>query len=137
MEGADNKQRPSPYAKASKTLIQAIIAGLLCTAAVGVCIAGVLRVDLGRDFVMGAVIALMPQLWFVHRAKKFTASGTAALIALAKFGLVTVGFALWFALQPEANPLATLLGTATAIVVLAAAIKRFDSRSANLQTLRR
>lgn len=137
MKEAGNDQRHNAYAKPRKILIQAIITGLVSTVAMGVLIAAALGVDLGRDFVMGAVIALVPQLWFIYRAKSFTASGAAALIALAKFGLVTMGFALWFVWQPDANPIATLLGTATAIVVLVAAIKQFDGQNSNLQTLGR
>jgi F0F1-type ATP synthase assembly protein I len=73
----------------------------------------------GRDFIVGGVIAGLPQLWFLARGSANKAESRAGGLALGKFALSATGFAVWFGLKPEANPITTLLGTATFIVVVA------------------
>ena len=128
MDGADKITPASPYAKPRKILLLALAVGLTASMIVAGLLALGMGVELGRDYVVGAVIALLPQLWFVHRSAGATAGQAAAVIALAKYGLSATGFALWFAAVPDANLVATLVGTATAIIVLVSAIKQLECR---------
>lgn len=118
----------SPYAKSRKILLLALAIGLIASMVVGGLLALGTGVELGRDYVAGALIALLPQLWFVHRSTGGTVGQAAAFIALAKYGLSATGFALWFAATPGANLIATLVGTATAIIMLVSAIKQLECR---------
>lgn len=73
----------------------------------------------GGDFIVGGVIAGLPYLWFLARGSASRAKLNGVALALGKFTLSATGFAIWFGLRPEANPITTLLGTATYIVVVA------------------
>lgn len=70
----------------------------------------------------GALVVCVPQLWFVLRATRSGLPTAAAGLALAKFGLVSTGFALWFVWRPEAELLATLSGSAVTLVATTGAI---------------
>ena len=79
----------------------------------------VMTISAGTAFMAGGVIALMPQLWFVLRGTSPKATLHAGGLALGKFSLSAAGFALWFAFVPTANPVLTLAGTATALLLSA------------------
>jgi F0F1-type ATP synthase assembly protein I len=88
-----------------------------------VCIALVLTViaapSVGIAFVVGGLIAGLPQVWFVVRGSANRAPAHAITLALGKLVLSGTGFALWFGLFPNASPGVTLSGTATYIAVAA------------------
>ena len=128
MDGDGKITPPSPYAKPRKILLLALAIGLFASMTIAGFIALGMGVELGRDFIVGALIALLPQLWFVHRSSGVAAGQAAAIIALAKYGLSATGFALWFAASPEANLVVTLVGTAMAILILVSAIKQLECR---------
>lgn len=75
---------------------------------------------IGRDVAAGAVIALMPQLWFVLRGFGQAAGYQAGSLAFGKFVLSGVGFALWFVFVPDAKAAPTLIGTAATIFMIVA-----------------
>lgn len=127
MSGGSQKMPVSPYAKPKKVLLLAIAIGLVTTSTVALVVAFGVGIDLGRDFIVGGLIVLLPQLWFVYRLTGALGQAAAA-IALAKYGLSATGFALWFAAEPDANLVATLVGTVTAIIVLVSAIKQLECR---------
>ena len=119
----------SPWTKVRRNILvtqAATLATVLGTASV---IALVGDVQLGIDFIVGGLIALLPQLWFVVRSTGPTAGSQAGLLALGKLAISGAGFAAWFVIVPTANPVVTLVGTATAIVAAALYMIGLQQRS--------
>lgn len=107
----------NPWKRVLRTTVMVQVCALAVTAAIAFVIAVVVSLVGARDFIVGGVIAGMPQLWFLARSSANRAESRAVGLALGKFALSATGFAIWFGLKPEANPIITLLGTATFIVV--------------------
>ena len=107
----------NPWQRVLRAAVMVQACALAVTVALALVIAVVASPVGGRDFVIGGVIAGLPQLWFVARGSANRAESRAVGLALGKFALSATGFAIWFGLEPEANPIITLLGTATFIVV--------------------
>lgn len=80
----------------------------------------------GQAWLAGTVILLLPQLWFVTRGTRTTQLSGAAALALARYSLVAAGYALWFALRPDAGLFATLAGSMLTLVATAVAIARLQ-----------
>lgn len=109
----------NPWKRVLRTTVMIQACALAVTTAIAFVIAVVASPVGARDFIVGGVIAGMPQLWFLARSSANRAESRAVGLALGKFALSATGFAIWFGLKPEANPIITLLGTATFIVVAA------------------
>jgi FtsH-binding integral membrane protein len=109
----------NPWQRVLRATVTVQACALSVTAVIAFVIAVVASPVGGRDFIVGGVIAGLPQLWFLARGSANKAESRAVGLALGKFALSATGFAVWFGLKPEANPITTLLGTATFIVVVA------------------
>ena len=83
----------------------------------------------GQDFLAGTAIIFLPQLWFVIRGTRTAQVSGAATLAIARYSLVAVGFALWFAWRPDAELIATLAGSTTTLVLVAAAIAKVQRQT--------
>jgi len=119
----------SPWASVRRKMLVSQAATLATVAGIATLIALVSNAQLGIDFIVGGLIALLPQLWFVVRSTGPTAGSHAGLLALGKLAISGAGFAVWFVIVPTANPVATLVGTATAIVVATLCMIGLQKRS--------
>ena len=119
----------SPWASVRRKMLVSQAATFATVAGIATLIALVSNAQLGIDFTVGGLIALLPQLWFVVRSTGPTAGSYAGLLALGKLAISGAGFAVWFVIVPTANPVATLVGTATAIVVATLCMIGLQKRS--------
>ncbi len=119
----------NPWQQVLRATVIVQVCALAVTGAIAVFVAVVASPVGGRDFIVGGVIAGLPQLWFLARSSAKRAESRAVGLALGKFALSATGFAIWFGLKPEANPITTLLGTATFIVVVALGLVIVSRRS--------
>jgi len=119
----------SPWASVRRNILVTQAAALATVVGIAILIALVSDVRPGIDFIVGGLIALLPQLWFVVRSTGPTAGSQAGLLALGKLAISGAGFAVWFVIVPTANPVATLVGTATAIVAAALCMIGLQQRS--------
>lgn len=105
-----------PWVRIRRTVIavQALALGITVTVALIISISA--TPESGKAFVVGGVIAGIPQLWFLVGGSTDRIVSQSSVLALGKMALSATGFAIWFGLRPEADPIVTLLGTATYIV---------------------
>jgi F0F1-type ATP synthase assembly protein I len=111
------KRVPNPWQRVRRVALVAQLLALLVTTSAALVVAASVAPAGGKDFLGGGVIAGVPQWWFLVRASADRAGSQAGLLTLGKMALSAAGFALWFGLRPDANPVTTLFGTATYIGV--------------------
>lgn len=121
---AERRPRGSTGAwyKPRTVLLLALAIGFLGALASALAVGLVVGGAEGRDLIAGALIGLVPQLWFLRRASGPRAGQNAAAAALARYSLTATGFALWFYSVPEASALWTLAGTLESVLVVSLAI---------------
>ena len=133
MNTTGEKHKPgNPWHDLRQRLLRSVVRAVAVISVVSLIMAVVMTISAGTAFMAGGVIALMPQLWFVLRGTSPKATLHAGGLALGKFSLSAAGFALWFAFVPTANPVLTLAGTATALLLSAVLMagERWHARNA-------
>jgi hypothetical protein len=68
-------------------------------------------------FIGGAII-LVPSGWLAHRVASTQGAQYATAVALVKFSLCGLGFALLFVLKPSIHAFAVFIGAATVLLAL-------------------
>lgn len=121
----------NPWVIARNRIYRAAMMASALNSVVAVALAFGVSADTARDYMVGTLIAMLPQLWFITRGFGKAAGYQAASLALGKFALSGMGFALWFALMPGAGAIATFAGTASTIGVMAVLTVRATRRPLN------
>ena len=96
------------------------VTALLISAAITLVLAGMTAlVDLGAalDLFFGGLVVILPQWWLAHQLGSRRWAAKPALLAVAKYSLTGVGFAVLFALKQKVNGLAVITGAVMAIGV--------------------
>lgn len=120
------KRPTGAQAYARRTLWLAVFIGFVLAVTLSAMAALLYGLQMGRDVIGGAAIALLPQVWFVATSLRRGAGQAAATLAASKYALSATGFAVWFALLPDANLVATLVGTITTVLVVVGATHRLS-----------
>jgi len=108
-----------PWKQVQRKLFSVVLLSGLIALGAAAAFIWIIDVYTSRDIAAGVMIALLPQAWFVSRGFGRANGGQSALLALGKYMLSGAGFALWFALMPQAGFIATLSGAAATMVLLA------------------
>ena len=66
---------------------------------------------LASDIIFGATIVLLPNLWSILRISSQRVGWGPVWIAVARYSLAALGFAVLFTLRPYSAPLMVLLGS--------------------------
>ena len=74
------------------------------------------------EFLVGALIVSGPNLWVAAKGFQSPHVGGAIALVLTKYVLAGVGFALWFALQPNSDAIAVLIGSAAVLLATPIAV---------------
>ena len=108
-----------PWKQVQRKLFSVVLLSGLIALGAAAAFIWIIDVYTSRDIAAGVMIALLPQAWFVSRGFGRANGGQSASLALGKYMLSGAGFALWFALMPQAGFIATLSGAAATMVLLA------------------
>ena len=95
----------------------------LCWSSASVCLAAAVAMlwqgyEIATAVLLGGIIVLAPNGWMALRVARLEGHRVASQLALAKFALCGLGFALLFALKPDISAPAALCGAGLALVAL-------------------
>ena len=129
MAGSGSRRPDDPWTGIRKTLLLAVAMGFMATLAVAAVTLVVAGSEPGRDVLAGALIGLLPNVWFLQRATGANAGRAVIAVALTRYALVGAGFALWFYSTPRASIEFTLAGTLGVLLATSAAIHWLQRRA--------
>jgi hypothetical protein len=114
-----NKYRPqNPMAPVRQQLKSALLYSALCLV---ICIVGfgfAEGFEAAKAAFIGGAIILVPSGWLAHRVASTQGAQYATAVALVKFSLCGLGFALLFVLKPSIHAFAVFIGAATVLLAL-------------------
>lgn len=125
---AHRAKQSTPWRQLRWRLVSVTLITMAVLGIVALTVVLIWDVAAGRDIAAGALIVVVPQLWFHVRGTGREQSAQAAGLALGKFALCAAGFGLWFASVKTAGLITTLAGTMGAIGVTSALIARSNQK---------
>ena len=112
-----------------------IKSAVLASAVLAVCVAGTVGLfwgfTLAVDFLVGAAVVTLPNMWVVAKGFFGRPLGTMIALGLTKYALAGLGFAVWFAVAPDSNALLVLAGSATVLLITPIAVHLVAGRQHN------
>ena len=110
-----------PYGAVRARAVTALLVNIAIIAVLAVFASISVDLELGLDLFFGGIVVILPQAWLALQLGARGWIARPALLAVAKYTLTGAGFAVLFALKPEVNGLAVMIGAMVAIGVTPAA----------------